>query len=207
MRRKVSLLLSIALLSGLLAIAGSIVAHASSIKPKKIVSIVYDDSGSMYDAMNSWEYASYGIQAMAGLLDEDDVLYVTYMSNPEVYVEYSLSNKQDSVDKIRSHNTSGATPAKSIETANSALQDYYSSHSSEASDYWLITFTDGGLNEDAVMEDEVEDGDTLEWFDSIDDALEALKSVKLDEIGFYGAYFFTKREIDTLEYAKRFIQE
>ena len=57
------------------------------------------------------------------------------------------------------------------------------------------------------MEDEVEDGDTLEWFDSIDDALEALKSVKLDEIGFYGAYFFTKREIDTLEYAKRFIQE
>lgn len=57
------------------------------------------------------------------------------------------------------------------------------------------------------MEDEVEDGDTLEWFNSIDDALEALKSVKLDEIGFYGAYFFTKREIDTLEYAKRFIRE
>ena len=157
MRRKVSLLLSIVLLSGLLAIAGTMVAHASSIKPKKIVSIVYDDSGSMYDAMNSWEYASYGIQAMAGLLDEDDVLFVTYMSNPDVYVEYSLSDKQDSVDKIRNHNTSGATPAKSIETANSALQDYYSNHSSEASDYWLITFTDGGLNENAVMEDKVKE--------------------------------------------------
>lgn len=193
MRRKVSLLLSIALLSGFLAIAGTIAAHASSIKPKKIVSIVYDDSGSMYDAMNSWEYASYGIQAMAGLLDEDDVLYVTYMSNPEVYVEYSLSNKQDSVDKIRSHNTSGATPAKSIETANSALQDYYSSHSSEASDYWLIAFTDGGLNEDAVMEDEVEDAvsadDTMGfklnnmYFPLGDDAL--IKNEKTDGVSVF----------------------
>ena len=53
------------------------------------------------------------------------------------------------------------------------------------------------------MEDEVEDGDTLEWFDSFDAAIAALESVKLDEIGFYGAYFFTRREIDTLKYAKR----
>ena len=55
------------------------------------------------------------------------------------------------------------------------------------------------------MEDEIEDGDTLEWFNTIDDAIAALKAVKLDEIGFYGAYFFTRREIDTLEYAKRFV--
>ena len=53
------------------------------------------------------------------------------------------------------------------------------------------------------MEDEVEDGDTLEWFDSFDAAIDVLKSVKLEEIGFYGAYFFTRREIDALEYAKK----
>lgn len=53
------------------------------------------------------------------------------------------------------------------------------------------------------MEDEIEDGDTLEWFDSFDAAIDALKSVKLEEIGFYGAYFFTRREIDALEYAKK----
>lgn len=53
------------------------------------------------------------------------------------------------------------------------------------------------------MPDEVEDGDTLEWFDSFDDAIAALESVKLDKIGFYGAYFFTRREIDTLKYAKQ----
>ena len=42
------------------------------------------------------------------------------------------------------------------------------------------------------MEDEVEDGDTIEWFDSFDAAIDVLKSVKLEEIGFYGAYFFTR---------------
>ena len=53
------------------------------------------------------------------------------------------------------------------------------------------------------MQDEIEDGDVLEWFDSFDDAIAALESVKLDEIDFYGAYFFTRREIDTLKYAKK----
>ena len=53
------------------------------------------------------------------------------------------------------------------------------------------------------MPDEIEDGDTLEWFDTFDEAIAALESVKLDKIGFYGAYFFTRREIDTLKYAKR----
>ena len=53
------------------------------------------------------------------------------------------------------------------------------------------------------MPDEIEDGDTLEWFDTFDEAIAALESVKLDKIGFYGAYFFTRREIDTLRYAKK----
>lgn len=131
-------------------------AETAPVKNRKIVSVVYDDSGSMYDDVNSWEYASYGIQAMAGLLDEDDVLFVTYMSDPKNYQEYDLSSKQGVVDKIREHNDQGATPAKSIDTANSALQDYYSNHSSEAADYWLIAFTDGGLNNNAIMEEEVE---------------------------------------------------
>ena len=53
------------------------------------------------------------------------------------------------------------------------------------------------------MQDEIEDGDVLEWFDGFDKAIAALESVKLDKIGFYGAYFFTRREIDTLKYAKQ----
>ena len=57
------------------------------------------------------------------------------------------------------------------------------------------------------MPDEIEDGDTLEWFDTIDEALVALRSVDLKKINFYGAYFFTQREIDTLEYVKKFLKE
>ena len=53
------------------------------------------------------------------------------------------------------------------------------------------------------MPDEAEDGDTLEWFDSFDEAITALEAVKLDKISFYGAYFFTRREIDILKYAKQ----
>ena len=53
------------------------------------------------------------------------------------------------------------------------------------------------------MADEIEDGDTLEWFNSFDEAIAILESVKLDEIGFYGAYFFTRREIDVLKYAQQ----
>ena len=57
------------------------------------------------------------------------------------------------------------------------------------------------------MDDEIEDGDTLEWFDSFDDAIAALEAVKLDEINFYGAYFFTRREIDSLKYAKQLYEK
>ncbi len=53
------------------------------------------------------------------------------------------------------------------------------------------------------MEDEKEDGDVLEWFDDFDAAISALKAVKLEKIDYYGAYFFTRREIDALEYAKK----
>ena len=67
--------------------------------------------------------------------------------------------------------------------------------------YLYLCHTDEYVGKEQ-MPDEIEDGDTLEWFDSFDEAIAALESVKLDKIGFYGAYFFTRREIDTLRYAK-----
>ncbi|MBQ8157177.1 NUDIX domain-containing protein [Candidatus Saccharibacteria bacterium] len=58
-----------------------------------------------------------------------------------------------------------------------------------------------------AMPDEIADGDQLEWFDDFDAAIATLQTVKLDEIGYYGAYFFTQREIDFLKYAKQITQE
>jgi len=57
------------------------------------------------------------------------------------------------------------------------------------------------------MPDEIEDGDALEWFDNIDAALAALRAVDLKKIDYYGAYFFTRREIDALKYAKHILEE
>ena len=57
------------------------------------------------------------------------------------------------------------------------------------------------------MDDEIEDGDQLEWFDSIDDAVAALEAVDLKKIDFYGAYFFTRREIEAFKCAKQVLQE
>lgn len=61
----------------------------------------------------------------------------------------------------------------------------------------------GELVGNALMDDEIEDGDSLEWFENFDAAIAALESVDLAKINFYGAYFFTRREIDALKYAKR----
>jgi len=72
--------------------------------------------------------------------------------------------------------------------------------------YMYICHTDKFVGKEP-MPDEIKDGDELEWFDSIDEALAALKAVDLKKIDYYGAYFFTQREIDTLEYARQFLKE
>ena len=67
--------------------------------PKKIISVVYDDSGSM--AGERWTYANYSLQTLTSLLNTQDELYVTYMSDPSDAKKISLTDIQDSVDKIR----------------------------------------------------------------------------------------------------------
>ena len=45
---------------------------------KKIISIVYDDSGSMsMDGEKKWAYANYAMQTFAALLNGQDELYLT----------------------------------------------------------------------------------------------------------------------------------
>jgi hypothetical protein len=53
---------------------------------KKIISVVYDDSGSMWDANDSWAAANYAMQAFAALLNADDEMYITYMSDVQPFV-------------------------------------------------------------------------------------------------------------------------
>ena len=94
-------------------------ASAESMYIRKIVSVVYDDSGSM--GGDKWAYANYAMQTFCGMLNSEDQLFVTYMSHSQAYSNYdpeeidlSAGGIQDSVDDIRGHVDSGSTPFKAV---------------------------------------------------------------------------------------------
>ena len=111
--------------------------------PKKIISVVYDDSGSM--AGERWTYANYSLQTLTSLLNTQDELYVTYMSDPSDAKKISLTDIQDSVDKIRDKEDSHNTPEESIDTAVGKLESI--KETDATTQYWLIIMTDGAINE------------------------------------------------------------
>ena len=111
--------------------------------PKKIISVVYDDSGSM--AGERWTYANYSLQTLTSLLNTQDELYVTYMSDPSDAKKISLTDIQDSVDKIRDKEDSHNTPEESIDTAVGKLESIKGTDAT--TQYWLIIMTDGAINE------------------------------------------------------------
>ena len=59
---------------------------------KKIVSIVYDDSGSMNNKNEDWAYASYSLQNLIGLMNPQDELSVVKMSSPNQTTSFDLSS-------------------------------------------------------------------------------------------------------------------
>lgn len=111
--------------------------------PKKIISVVYDDSGSM--SGDRWTYANYSLQTLTSLLNTQDELYVTYMSAPSDAKKISLANIQDSVNKIRDKADSSNTPEKAIDTAIGKLNSI--KETDATTQYWLIIMTDGAINE------------------------------------------------------------
>lgn len=144
-------------------------ANETAERTRKVVSVLYDDSGSMFnrdekdEAGNDikvptpkWAYASYAMQSFCSLMNEDDVLYITYMSeyeNAMTAKRPSLSNDdiQESVDDIRNYYESGGTPFNAIKNgAFACLEDYADEHGSENVEYWLVVITDGEMYADGI---------------------------------------------------------
>lgn len=112
---------------------------------KKIISVVYDDSGSM--AGESWVYTSYAMQALTALLNAQDELYITYMSQPDQPIQMGLDNIPGAVDDIRNWNHRSGTPAKALDTARGLLDKVQEKDAT--AQFWLVVLTDGvidGLN-------------------------------------------------------------
>lgn len=133
------------------------VAHAEEINAaKKIISVVYDDSGSMAGE-KKWAATNYAMQAFAALLNDQDELYITYMSRvneKQNIQQIDMSDVQGSVEKIRKDGKpAGGTPLNAIQIAMEKLQAI--KEKDVSTQFWLVVMTDGEFN----LEDGTEAGD------------------------------------------------
>ena len=120
---------------------------------KKIISVVYDDSGSMCDANASWAAANYAMQAFAALLNEQDEMYITYMSDVgtenEGAVPIDLTDVNSAVTWIREGEkvgNFGGTPMRSVEIAMDQLKAIQEDDPN--TQFWLVILTDGSMGAD-----------------------------------------------------------
>lgn len=135
------------------------IVSAESLYVRKIVSVVYDDSGSMDG--DKWAYANYAMQSFCGMLNSEDQLYITYMSHSQQIPDYqpekidlSEDEIQASVDSIRAHTSSGSTPLKAMELAYEKLKTVEDSNPN--TQYWLVVITDGSFDEWSGRKDKPE---------------------------------------------------
>lgn len=124
--------------------------------PKKIVSIVFDDSPSMEHNDDSWAAANYALQAFAALMNEKDEMYITYMSDhyskehKDRTIAVDLSDVTSAVDEIKNHvEWSDNTPLQSVVTAYNTLKNVKETkeNKNENTQYWLVIMTDGQFND------------------------------------------------------------
>lgn len=116
---------------------------------KKVVSIVYDDSGSMNNDNEDWAYASYSIQNLIGLLNSQDELNVVKMSNPVNNINFNLLSSDIRKNNIRNTynwTAKGKTPFKTVDTAVNWLKSKKNEYGdSQTVEYWLVIITDGAF--------------------------------------------------------------
>ncbi|ENQ3078206.1 VWA domain-containing protein [Bacillus cereus] len=113
---------------------------------QRVVSLVYDDSGSMRNN-DRWKYANYALQSLIALLDEKDTFSYVPMSHPAEEISVSLGNskRQGEIDKIQTWNEQANTPFQSVETAIQSMKREVQVNANR--EFWLIVLTDGAFNE------------------------------------------------------------
>ena len=125
----------------------NIKAESNNQSIKKIISIVYDDSGSMDNKDEDWAYASYSIQNLIGLINNGDELNVVKMSKPTTSITFDISNSQSRINAInetKNWRAKGNTPFTAVETAVDWLKNKKQEYrNSNATSYYLIIITDG----------------------------------------------------------------
>lgn len=156
--------------------------QTKTLSPKKIVSVLYDDSSSMYLSGNpSWSYANYAMQTFAGLMNDNDTLLLTYMSEPGETIKSNAQgglledfkeNRQKATYNLRENvGEGGFTPFSSIDRAYQAL--IAENDDDNNTQYWLVVITDG------VFEKEPGNGNTVVSKEEIGRKLEGYAADKM----------------------------
>ena len=173
MRRSIRLLAALVAVLSLLSVTALFFTSSAAVAEeddvhfkKKIVSVLYDNSGSMNDVPDRLECAKYALGTLTALLNTTDTLVITplYSGTPGAYSETTKvsqgivvdlsdeSKRNDIVDELMANpviGAVGATPAGPLDIACQQLYDRgYTNEDQVGSDkeYWLIIMTDGAFD-------------------------------------------------------------
>ncbi|OZM57354.1 hypothetical protein CIB95_07790 [Lottiidibacillus patelloidae] len=128
----------------------------SYIPKKRVVVMVYDDSGSMWEKndenenkilIDNWKYANFSLQSFVGLLDEGDQLIIVPMSEPNKRydIDIKTSKRAMYIENTKEIQGQGNTPISTIDTAITILEDEMIADKN--AEFWMIVLTDGIFNE------------------------------------------------------------
>lgn len=138
----------------------------------KIVSLVFDDSGSMQGEKE--ENANYALQALISMLGENDELNIVRMSKPNGrnFLDIQTNDmKQSSIDSVRDWMSAGGTPFDAVDIARDWLYERKEQVGNSA-EYWLIIITDGEFNFYQNGEKEI---DMYQYMDNINNNFTGMK--------------------------------
>lgn len=115
---------------------------------KKVISIAYDDSGSMSSNGQDYSYASYGLQNIIGLMNPQDKLNVVKMSDMNKNNTFHIDNydkRKSELEDVKTYRADGKdTNFQTVRTAVDYLLDMKSVYGEDNNyEYYLVVMTDG----------------------------------------------------------------
>ena len=127
-------------------------AHAETVRRKKVISIVLDDSGSMDNGSGTrWDNANYAIQTLLGTLNPDDEARLYYLNHntrrgkaTATEVDLSAGGIQRELSTISLVNSSGGTEFAIVKQA---IEELNKRTPAENEEYWLLVISDGEFND------------------------------------------------------------
>lgn len=147
MKRFLSVLFAVALLLACLPTGAKTVYASSKAEDSRAIAIVFDNSGSMYDAGDqAWCRATYAMEVFASMLNTGDTLQI-YPMHPITVgdKEYTMQNPLQITDAAQASSIreiltkdAGGTPIESIDCAVQGLQKL------QADKKYMVVLTDGG---------------------------------------------------------------